>query len=119
MREERVIRYQAGHRDDLPAGRGAQLARDHIELGNLARCRLEARDGVDPLSAGVARHELRLALEEPPVERVLRGAVAAPVLLHGVVEAGTRVIATQLRFHAAGFSTPRRTWSSSIDSNSA
>src|ERR671936_303170 len=58
-------------------------------------------------------------LEEPAIEGVLLWGIARPLLLDGVVRAGARVIAAQFRFHAAGFSTPRRTWSSSIDSKSA
>src|SRR5262249_44078615 len=120
MREERIVGNQAGHSDDLPAGGGPKLLGNLVEAGNLARRRLQLRDGVDPFRTCIARHELRLPLEEPAIKRMLLRRVAGPVLLDNVVGSRAGIVAAQLGcLHAAGLRTPRRTWSSSIDSNSA
>src|SRR5205823_8562407 len=87
---------------------------------DLARCRFKPGDGFDPFRACIARYQLRLALEELAVERTLLRGVARPVLLDNVVGSRALIVAAQLGgLPAAGLRTPRRTWSSSIDSNRA
>jgi len=96
VREERIVGNEARHRDDPPARRPGEAAVHLLEVRDAAP-RVEPRDRLDPLRARVARHELRLALEEAPEQRVLRLGVGGPVLLHRVVGRGLGVIAAEVR----------------------
>jgi len=90
--EERRVGDQPGHGDDPPAGGLGEAAVDRVEARDLAPG-VEPADGLDPLRAGVARDELRLALVEAPEQRVLLRAVGAPVLLDRVVGRGLGIVA--------------------------
>ena len=147
MLEKRLVRHQSGHGDQSPSGcRQKGLGRgDEIRD---AVGRLHPVQVVDECLARPPRQQRCLAGIEPAPQSMLGRRVGAPILCHHVVRIGTAVIAAQhaaiglfgerlqerslgdgerLRcilgvFHGttlSSFSTPRRTWSSSIDSNSA
>ena len=95
VREEGEVGDEAGHRDELPAGRAAELPRDPVEARD-AVTHVEPVERVQELLARIPRHELHLAVVELAPQRVLCRRVSGPVLLDRVVGPGSGVVAAQI-----------------------
>ena len=108
--EEHVVRHQPRHGHHAPAGEGAQLLGQRLEVGDAGPVQIE---GVQPLQegvAGAAGQHLRLPLVERHPGGVLLGGVGVPPLRDGPVRSrmegrGERGVAVGA--HGARLSTRR------------
>src|SRR5947208_1485334 len=79
--KENLVRNQAGHRDDPPAGRGVEHFAQSSEIGDPVRGDPERAEPAEKLTTGAADQQPLLAFEQQPPDRVLFLAVILPILL--------------------------------------
>src|SRR6185437_11734059 len=95
MSEELLIGNQPRHGNDAPAtGRFESLV-DRLEARNARRRGAQQRGALAELPRRVTAHQRKLSLIERGPERMILRRVLLPVLIHGVVGAGTRIISAQ------------------------
>src|SRR4051812_21829836 len=87
MLEEHLVRNQARHGDDLPAGALAEDVGQAPEVGDRIGADRQPLHAVDKLVAGAARQQPGLALEERAPDRVLGARVLVPCLIDRPVRA--------------------------------
>ncbi len=83
--EEHIVRHQAGHRHDLPAGQAHQPFGQFLEIGDAGLGQLEH---VEPAQIGLRRatgEQFRLAVEQRVPHRMLVRGIMGPVLRDGPV----------------------------------
>ena len=94
MFEEGMLRHQARHRDQLPAGGLVQSGAGAFEIGNALR-HVERLEAVDEDIASTPGNELGLTLIQAPPQGMLLRCIGIPLLGDHIILVGMRIVAAQ------------------------